>query len=305
MKSRFRRYGLLAAALLASVAIRASGRIADVPVIDVTTNVVYGTVDGEALRLDLYRPRPRNSEAVRLPAVVMIHGGGWQGGSKDDNRPFAMSLARSGYVAVSCDYRLVTPTGHRYPAQLDDVQRVVRWMRANANRYGIDPDRIAAFGHSAGAHLAALLGTVDTRDNGDAALAAYSSRVQCVIDTDGPVDFTDPSHPPVGHGQMPLVQALFGPPASAREAQNLYRAASPVAHVDDRTAPFLILHATEDKMVPIQQSEILAATLKAHGVEVVFIRVPDGHLFQRVENQRLWLDETRSFLDRHFHAHAQ
>ena len=98
-------------------------------------------------------------------------------------------LARSGFVAFSVDYRLFNGTVNLWPAQLDDVQRAVRWIRANAAKYRVDPNRIGAFGHSAGAQLAALLGMEDTRDNSDPSLAKYSSKVQAVVDVSGPDRF--------------------------------------------------------------------------------------------------------------------
>jgi len=140
------------------------------------------------LKLDIYHPP--NQGASSRPAVILIHGGGWTSFDKSTMRGMGEFLARAGYVAFAVDYRLFHGSNNRWPAQLDDVQRAVRWVRANAAKYGVDPDHIGAFGHSAGAQLACLLGMENTRDNSDSSLAKYSSRVQAVVDTSGPVDFT-------------------------------------------------------------------------------------------------------------------
>ena len=158
-------------------------------------DVEYGKPGGESLLLDIYQP-PEKPTHPR-PAVVLIHGGGWTNFDKSTMRGMANFLAHSGFVAVSINYRLLTANGNRWPAQLDDAQRAVRWLRANASKYNIDAAHIGAFGHSAGAQLAALLGLVDTRENEtrgndrrsndtsdstDPALAKFSSKVQAVVD---------------------------------------------------------------------------------------------------------------------------
>ena len=261
-------------------------------------DVVYGTAGGQPLRLDVYTPDASAHGSLSLrPAVLLIHGGGWREGSKTDNQAFCELLARNGYVAFSVDYRLATPMGNHYPAQFDDVQRAVRWVRAHAAQYHIDPARLGAFGHSAGAQLAALLGTCDTRDNSDPALARFSSRVACVVDTSGPTDFTDPAHPPLFPDTMPLLDTLFGRPRALVPA--LYREASPMWHVSRASRPFLIFIGTQDTLVPPAQGERLAQALRRVGVEADVIRVEDGHLFAKPENQRLWAVQTLAFLDRH------
>ena len=115
----------------------------------------------EPLLLDVYRPPARPAPR---PAMVLVHGGGMWTGSRADMADPARHLARAGYVAFAVDYRLVDAAAarHRWPAQLDDVQLAVRWVRANAGRYGVDPERVGAYGWSAGGQLAALLGTRDT-----------------------------------------------------------------------------------------------------------------------------------------------
>ena len=128
-------------------------------------DVQYGQVNGQKLLLDVYRPAA--GQALR-PAVLFVHGGGWSMGSKENFKDEAMGLAKFGYVTFSIDYRLAADGRNLWPAQLDDTQRAVRWVRAHADKYHIDPQRIGALGHSAGGQLVAFLGTRDTRDNSDA-----------------------------------------------------------------------------------------------------------------------------------------
>jgi acetyl esterase/lipase len=133
----------------------------------VQDNVVYAKINGAELHLDIYEPA--GTSAKPRPVVILIHGGGWTAFDKSTMRGMGGFLSRSGFVAFSVDYRLFRAGENRWPTQLDDVQRAVRWIRANASKYSVDPDHIGAFGHSAGAQLAALLGMEDTRDNSDPA----------------------------------------------------------------------------------------------------------------------------------------
>src|SRR5271166_640591 len=139
--------------------------IPEAATVTVQQDVEYGEQGGEKLLLDIYQPSSPNSRP--RPAVVLIHGGSWSSFDKSTMRGMGNFLARSGFVAVSVDYRLFHGSDNRWPAQLDDVQRAVRWLRANSSKYNIDANYIGAFGHSAGAQLAALLGMEDTRDNSD------------------------------------------------------------------------------------------------------------------------------------------
>ena len=238
--------------------------------IEVDRGVVYGTVADEPLLLDVHRPPPRHAPR---PAVVLVHGGGMWTGSRADMANPARRLAHAGYVAFSIDYRLVDPeTGrHRWPAQLDDVQRAVRWVRANATHYGIDPALVAAFGWSAGGQLAALLGTRDTRE-GTSVLAAYPSRVACVVDLAGDVDLAAYTRPPT----LDEVIALLG--GTSEEVPERYRDSSPLSWIDGRSVPFLVVHGARDDVVPVAQSRRLMAALRTAGVEVDYMELPDaGH----------------------------
>jgi len=255
--------------------------------------VVYGIADGEPLLLDIYRPPWR---AAPRPAVVLVHGGGMWTGSRADMADPARQLARAGYVAFAVDYRLVdaATARHRWPAQLDDVQLAVRWVRAGAGHYRVDPERVGAYGWSAGGQLAALLGTRDTRDLA-LANADQRSRVACVIDLAGDVDLTAYTDPPA----LDEVVALLG--GTPAEVPDRFRDITPLSWIDARTAPFLVIHGLEDDVVPIEQSRLLVAGLRAAGVEVEYTELPDtghgdlGDAWSRVGSAAL------AFLERHLH----
>lgn len=259
----------------------------------VENDVVYGEAGGQKLLLDVYQP---TVEGKNRPAIILVHGGGWSGGDKKEFADLGKGLAGQGYVAFSIDYRLATAEANKYPAQLDDTQRAVRWIRANADKYGVDPKRLGAVGDSAGGHLVALLGTRDTRDNSDLALAHYSSRVQCVVDMFGPTDFT--AQEPLSPVGMSILVNFLGKTPQA--APDLYRAASPINYVDKTSAPFLIFHGTADPLVPIAQSQRLYDALRKAGVEATFVKFEgEGHGFQKPENIATLVKDSLAFFKLH------
>ncbi len=244
-------------------------------------DVVYGMAGDAKLMLDAYYPA---AAAGKHPAIVLIHGGGWSAGDKKFYAPMGKALAAKGYSAFSINYRLLTPTANKYPAQLDDSQRAVRWIRAHADKYNIDPQRIGGLGDSAGGYLVALLGTRDTRDNNDAELASYSSRVQCVVDFYGPADFTltPEQAKAMSVGSMIVLNFLGKKPEDAPE---LYKSSSPVTYVDKQSSPFLIIHGSADPLVPLDQSERLYNALHAAGVNAtLFTAYKQGHGFLNPAN---------------------
>ena len=255
--------------------------------VTVNENVSYGP----ALRLDVYQPAEPGTKL--RPAIVLIHGGGWTSLDKSTMRTMGRFLARFGFVAFSVDYRLFQAQGNRWPAQLDDAQRAVRWIRANAAAYGVNPQRIGAFGHSAGAQLAALLGMEDTRDNSDSTLAAYSSRVQAVVDVSGPIDFTL-DHDAEG---SQFLSDFLG--AEYAKHPEVWRDASPAFRVSKGDAPFLIVHGTEDQNVSIAQAQELFDKLQAAGVPASFVKVDEGHTFRTPEARRQLAVETLAFFNRY------
>jgi acetyl esterase/lipase len=268
--------------------------------IEPQTNVVYGVVAGESLLLDIYQPVA--GEAPR-PTVIVIHGGAGSYGDRSDLSEHAQALARAGYVAFNIEYRLLDGGKNPWPAQLADVQLAVRWVRANAAQYNVDPNRIAALGHSFGGQLAALLGMRDTPDSSDLPLTAYSSRVACVVDIAGSVDPTQPLED-IGAGLD--VQLMGG---TASEVPARYRDASPLAQVSAETVPFLIFHGGDDEVVPVEESRRLVDALHKAGVTVVYIEYPHATHFYWLNffNPGGWESvgpETLAFLGRCLHTEA-
>ena len=216
--------------------------------------MVYGHAGGEDLQLDLFAPKDASGP---LPAVVIVHGGGWTKGSHDLLRPLAGLLAAQGYVAATVGYRLAPR--HKFPAQIQDVKCAVRWLRANAVRYQIDSDHIGALGFSAGAHLTLLLGLTEASDGleGDGGNLEQSSRVQAVINISGPTDLTRPEWPELTRA---LLFDLMG--GSREQLPGLYRAASPLTYVHRGAPPVLTIHGTADPVVPYEQARLLHTALR-------------------------------------------
>lgn len=261
------------------------------------TNITYAQRGDQALQLDVYGA----DTAQKKPALIFLHGGGWVGGSRKDMAFAAANLAPRGYVCFTVSYRLVKGDQNRYPAQIDDVQRAVRWIRAHADDYGVNPDKIGVLGASAGGHLAALLGTMDTRDNSDPELAKYSSRVECVVDLYGPSDLTpalDPQNQELATPeQKALIGGFLGP---LPENADNYREASPVTHIDAKSAPFLIFHGAKDTLVPLAQSQLLDEKLKAAGVESRLVVFPNaGHAYSDPDLLIQTFTQAIAFFDAH------
>jgi acetyl esterase/lipase len=220
-------------------------------------DIVYGQAGDETLKLNLALPAGATG---RLPAIVVIHGGAWRAGSRSQLDDLTWTLARAGFVAATVSYRFC-PT-HHFPAQVHDVQRAVRFLRANAERYHVDPDHIGAVGFSAGAHLAMLLGTLDPADGLDEAadLARFSAKVQAVVSFFGPTDLELPATDET----RPLLEDFIGGPLDSQRAS--YHAASPVTYVNAGDAPMLLFQGTDDPLVPSVHATRMADVLQQAGV---------------------------------------
>lgn len=219
---------------------------------------VFASPDGAELLADVVRPA---EEEGPLPAVVFLHGGGWANGDRKLAPDLETYFAADGYVMVSIDYRL----SHQavFPAQLHDVRAAIRWLRTNADRFGLDPQRIAVWGSSAGGHLAALAGTTSSiaRLPGEADPVGVSSAVAAVVDGYGPVDFLTM----LDGGPDPSPEAfearLLGAVPATRPV--LAAAANPITYVKAGCPPFLIMHGADDAAVPASQSVLLYEALAA------------------------------------------
>jgi acetyl esterase/lipase len=238
--------------------------------------------DGDAAQtLDIYYPEKPAEKP--LPLLIWIHGGGWQGGSKTQ-MPY-LALLPQGYVGASIEYRFSQKA--KFPAQIQDCQAAIRWLRANAKKYSIDPQRVGVGGASAGGHLAALVGT----SGGKKAFPMIggnedqSDRVQCVCDIFGPANFwTVVTQAEEDKNVKNIFKWNQGDPysnligAKLGEDREKCDAVSPVHYVSSDNPPFLILHGDHDTLVPYAQSVELSERLSKAGVDVTLQRLPGaGH----------------------------
>lgn len=237
--------------------------------------VVYCTNAGVALTMDVYYPS--QASATPTPAVLYVHGGGWEHGSSSlggINASIAQALTAHGMLVVAVNYRLAPQ--YVWPAQIVDVKCAVRYLRANAQHYGIDPSKIGAWGGSAGGHLVSMLGTAGPDAGFDTGqYSQQSSSVQAVVDMFGPADLTAG-----GWGQYAtsVVEQVFGVKPGQDSSALVH--ASPVTYVHSNDPPFLIFHGAKDAVVPLSQSQELASRLQTAGVSATLVTVQNaGHGF--------------------------
>jgi acetyl esterase/lipase len=255
-------------------------------------DVEYANPDNQHLEMDIACP---DGGPGPFPAILCIHGGGWQGGERNGYDGLIKTLAGHGYVAASVDYRLAPK--YPFPAAIHDVKAAVRWLRANAARHRIDPERIGVMGHSAGGHLSLLLGvTGDLRRlEGDEGNPGVSSRVKCVVSMAGPSDFTR-SYAMIAEGAEAVTIFLGGDLNHARANHFL---ASPLCWVTPDAAPTLCVHGTEDELVAYEQSVWFVDSMLQTGVEAQLLTLPGAkHGYEGSDAQHA--DEAMlSFFDRH------
>jgi acetyl esterase/lipase len=261
------------------------------PAIVVEKDLVYGKGGASDLQLDLAMPKAGSGP---FPAVVCIHGGAWKQGSRQDLAKTIEMLASRGYVGVTISYRLsdVAP----FPAQIEDCKAAVRWLRGHAKEYKIDPDRIGAVGFSAGAHLACLLGTSHKDDGleGSGGSADQSSRVQAVVSFFGPTDLTTRDWSE--HVEKEILIPFLGGTIDQKPEQ--YKKASPINYVTKDAPPFLFFHGTEDPLVGIRQSQMLAKKLKSVGVAAEVVEMEgEGHGW-RGDKLTTTIEQMLKFFDR-------
>ena len=226
--------------------------------------------------LDLYAPK----KGKDLPLIVWIHGGAYLFGSKEGFpvEPVPLHLLLEGYAVASINYRLSPEP--LFPAQLEDCKAALRWLRAHAGEFGFDPNRIVVWGASAGGNLAALLGTTgEVRDFDVGENLGHSSRVQAACDFFGPTDFLQMDAHRLPDGQIhdapdsPESKLIGGP---IQDNPDAVRRVNPITYVTKGAAPFLIVHGTLDRLVPFNQSQLLATALEAAGGPVTFHPVEGG-----------------------------
>jgi len=238
-------------------------------------------------KLDLYVPKA----SANVPLIIFVHGGAFRGGDKGSQDP--SRFLSEGYAFASINYRLSQDA--IFPAQIEDCKAAVRWLRANAATYRLDPDRFGAWGTSAGGHLVAMLGaTGDTTVFDVGENLGLSSRVQAVADWFGPTDFLqmDAHRPPDGMAHDPPgspESRLIGGPIQQNKEK--VARANPITYINAGDSPFLIAHGDGDRLVPHHQSVLLHAALKAAGVPVTFYTVKGGgHGFRNATADKMLKD---------------
>lgn len=251
-------------------------------------NIEYSNPDDQHLQLNMARPK---DGAGPFPAVICIHGGGFRAGTRESFNGLCLQLAERGYVALTVSYRLAPK--YQFPAAVYDVKAAVRWMRANAEKYQIDPDRIGTTGGSAGGHLAQFLGVTSgvSKFEGDGGNAEYSSSVKCVVNFYGPSDFTKSYDASVdAKDVLPLF--LGG---NLEQERHRHIESSPLYWVTPEAAPTLFVHGTKDAYVAHEQAEWIVDRMKAADVEATLMTIEDGdHGFrtsspdvkEKIENAR-------------------
>ena len=233
-----------------------------------------------------YELEPR---AEPRPAVVLFHGGGLVEGEPLEDAEWARPLVELGYVTFLAGYRLLDEaTGsNRWPAQLEDAQRAIQWVRANAAHFGVDPDRVCAIGFSSGGLLASMVGMTEAVTTSDPEMEGISSRADCVVTMAGDNDYLVPYTYP---SWTRTLEVLLG--GTVEDVPERWRAASPVYNVDAQTVPFLIVHGNLDTANPVEMSTNLAAALGAARKEYIFAEVPATHEGARDHETTIGLLET-------------
>lgn len=267
----------------------------------IESNIVYGMYSGLALLMDVYRPQKPNGYGV-----LFISGSGWRAplewhaqALKDggQQRVYVPTLTAAGYTVFAINHRALPR--FVYPAAVEDARRAVRFMRHNAESYGIDPDRIGAVGGSSGGHLVSMLGLQEGAGdpNSEDPIEQENARVQCVVARAAPVDFLlrDKTTP-----FLDCERSEADDPNS--DAYKRHVEASPITYVTSDAPPFLLLHGDADDTVPINQAEAMDKALKDAGATVKFIRIPGGQhgpTFGNPENPPDYKGEMISWLDTH------
>jgi acetyl esterase/lipase len=267
----------------------------------------YASPDGVDLLLDLFVPQGRPGP---LPLIVFLHGGGWSQGSRTTGPDFKRFFAQDGIAMAAIDYRL-TPS-ITFPKNVEDVKTAIRWLRANAATFNLDPRRIGLWGTSAGAHLATLAAVTPADLFVGEGNLEQSSAVQCVLDAYGPMSFDvmdqqteleratlQNVNPRLAQYQQSHGIRAFGAQqhdaadsaesrlvgAPLKTVRDRVRASSPLSYLSDQAPPFLIMHGLADNSVPHHQSVMLYEALSALGKEVT-LRLVEGlpHGFMNVSD---------------------
>jgi acetyl esterase/lipase len=248
--------------------------------VKIARDVVYGSAGGEKLKMDIYVPQTATNKP--LPVAVYVHGGGWEMGDKSrSGAALAIpELLKRGYLVASINYRLAPK--YKFPAQIEDAKCAIRFLRASAATYELNPERVGVWGDSAGGHLVALLGLADAKAGfeGSGGYAEQSSKVQAVVDMFGPTDLAGE----FGSAEtLRIARSVFG---ATNVQDEIIKRGSPVTYVKKDAPPFLILQGDRDNLVPPEQSQELHDRLQAAGSSSTLVMVKNaGHGFVPVGGQ--------------------
>ncbi|QDT04274.1 Carboxylesterase NlhH [Rubripirellula lacrimiformis] len=269
----------------------ANGQAKGTDDVSIQRDVVYGMGGDVELHMDIATPAEASQP---VPCIIVIHGGAWRQGDKSSHITQIRRFAQQGYVSATVQYRFCPQ--FPFPAQVEDVKCAVRYIRANAAKYGVDPTQIGAVGFSAGGHLAMMLGTMDAEDamEGDGGNPDQSSKVQAVVSFYGPTLFTAHDLNP---RTAPLVHDFLG--GTADERPQAFHDASPRNYVTKGDAPMLLFQGTDDPLVPYTQAMVMVEAMTDADVpgRVEFL-IDAGHGWGGPDLDRT-IDETTQFFDRH------
>ena len=264
-------------------------------------DIAYAGTNHDRQTLNLALPLKRSNDKP-LPVIAYIHGGAWRAGSKNGGLNRLHDFLKTGeYAGVSIGYRLSQQV--KWPAQIHDCKAAIRWIKANAKKYGLDGDRIAVHGTSAGGHLVAILGTSAGVESMDGAIGPHtdqSTRVQCVIDYYGPTNFLrmNDFESRIDHDAADSPESqLIGGAIQENKKQTL--TADPISYIDKGDVPFLIMHGTRDMLVPYNQSVLLHNALEKAGVSSVLLTVEGGG---HGGGKGILPERFRAFVEFHLHG---
>jgi acetyl esterase/lipase len=250
---------------------------------EVLRGEVYASQDGEDLEADVYLPEA----AGPLPGVLVVHGGAWMSGNRGQLAGVAKKLAEHGFTAVAISYRLAPKA--QFPAQLEDCQAAVRWMRGSADKLKLDPDRIAGYGYSAGGHLVSLLGAIDDEQAKEGAAESVSARLQAVVAGGAPCDFR----------LMPLEnrRLAYFLGGTRKEKPETYKLASPAAFISRDDPPMYFFHGEKDRLVPLLSPQAMVGLLRLSGVPATLqVLNGKGHIGAAISGEAH--DEAIAFLEK-------
>ncbi|HKR00463.1 MAG TPA: alpha/beta hydrolase fold domain-containing protein [Pyrinomonadaceae bacterium] len=271
------------------------------PDVELLTDVEYGSRGSHSLKMHILRPKAQVKGGS--PVIVFIHGGGWFEGHHNRGIGPLIHFAERGYLCATIEYRLSDEA--KFPAQIEDVKLAIRYLRAKAKELRLDPERIGVWGQSAGGHLAALLGTSGgVKDlEGAGQWQKFSSRVQAVVDWNGPVDFLDPQDVELrAKVKADAPERLLGVPLK-ENVQRVARA-NPVTYVSKDDPPFLLMHGDADAVVSFSQSQLLYDALKRAGVDVT-LEVVKGAGHFGVDGVSRLQGEFAALMDAFFDKHLK